>query len=188
MCVCVCVCVSCSVVSDSLWPHGLELTRLLCPWDIPVKNIGVGNHSLLLGIFLTQGSKLGPPHCKQILYHFSHHGSPPCIVTSVSESVNDQWSHKPQLVVVLEEVIERADLWVGPGQSEAPPPVHVLGIYILPPSHCSKWELFQGSSLEGVRWCCDHLDGKDDWTQIRHLGLDPGGQVWWSCGCPRRAS
>ena len=26
---------SCSVVSDSLWPHGLWPTRLLCPWDSP---------------------------------------------------------------------------------------------------------------------------------------------------------
>ena len=26
---------SCSVVSDSSWPHGLQPTRLLCPWDFP---------------------------------------------------------------------------------------------------------------------------------------------------------
>ena len=32
------------VVSDSLWPHGLKPARLLCPWDSPVKNIGVGCH------------------------------------------------------------------------------------------------------------------------------------------------
>ena len=39
-----------SVVSDSLWPHGLEPTRLLCSWDSPSKNTGVGCHSLLQGI------------------------------------------------------------------------------------------------------------------------------------------
>ena len=33
---------SCSVVSDSSWPHGLQLTRLLCPWDFPGKSTGVG--------------------------------------------------------------------------------------------------------------------------------------------------
>ena len=33
-----------SVVSDSLWPHGLQPTRLLCPWDFPGKNTGVGCH------------------------------------------------------------------------------------------------------------------------------------------------
>ena len=30
----------CSVVSDSLQPHGLQPTRLLCPWDSPGKNTG----------------------------------------------------------------------------------------------------------------------------------------------------
>ena len=34
-------------------------TRLLCPWNFPGKNIGVGCHFLLQGIFLTQGLK---PH------------------------------------------------------------------------------------------------------------------------------
>ena len=29
--------------------------RLLCPWDFPGKNIGVGCHLLLQGIFPTQG-------------------------------------------------------------------------------------------------------------------------------------
>ena len=62
------VCVSCSVVSDSLWPHGL-----LCPWNSPGKNTGVGCHSLLQ-IFPIQRSNLGLPHCKQILYHRSHQG------------------------------------------------------------------------------------------------------------------
>ena len=38
---------SCSVVSDSLWPHGLQPTRLLCPWDFPGKCTGVGCHCLL---------------------------------------------------------------------------------------------------------------------------------------------
>ena len=42
------------------------------------KNTGMGNHSLLRGIFLTQGSNPGLLHCRQILYHLSHQGSP-CI-------------------------------------------------------------------------------------------------------------
>ena len=33
-----------SVVSDSLRPHGLQPTRLLCPWDFPGKSTGVGCH------------------------------------------------------------------------------------------------------------------------------------------------
>ena len=69
------MCVSCSVVSNSLRTHGLEPTRFLCPWDFPGKNTGVGFHSLLQGIFPTQGSNLGLVHCRQILYHLSHQGS-----------------------------------------------------------------------------------------------------------------
>ena len=38
---------SCSVVSDSLWPHGLQPTRLLRLWDFPGKSTGVGCHCLL---------------------------------------------------------------------------------------------------------------------------------------------
>ena len=33
-------------------------SRLLCPWDSPGRNIGVGHHILLQGVFLTQGSNL----------------------------------------------------------------------------------------------------------------------------------
>ena len=47
-----------SVMSDSLWPHGLEPTRLLCPWGSPGKNSEVGCHALLQGIFLTWRSNL----------------------------------------------------------------------------------------------------------------------------------
>ena len=47
-----------SLASDSLWPHGLQPTRLLCPWNSPGKNTGVSSHSLLQGIFPTQGSNL----------------------------------------------------------------------------------------------------------------------------------
>ena len=55
---------SCSVVSDS-WLHWPA--KLLCPWNSPGKNTGVGCHSLLQGIFPTRGSNLGLRHCKQIL-------------------------------------------------------------------------------------------------------------------------
>ena len=39
--------VSRSVVADSLQPHGLQPTSLLCPWESPGKNAGVGCHFLL---------------------------------------------------------------------------------------------------------------------------------------------
>ena len=44
--------------------------------DSPGKNIGVGCHAFLQGIFPTQKLNPGLPHCRQILYHLSHQGSP----------------------------------------------------------------------------------------------------------------
>ena len=38
-------------MSDSLGPDGLQAARLLCPWNSPGKDIGVGSHSFLQGIF-----------------------------------------------------------------------------------------------------------------------------------------
>ena len=57
-------------MSDSLRPHGLHT-----PWNSPGQNTGVGSLSLLQGIFPTQGSNLGLPHCGQILYQLSLKGS-----------------------------------------------------------------------------------------------------------------
>ena len=47
-----------SVLSDSLQSHGPWPTRILCPWDSPGKNTGMGCYSLLQGIFPTQESNL----------------------------------------------------------------------------------------------------------------------------------
>ena len=65
-----------SLMSDSLWHHGLQSTGLLCPWDSPGKNTEVGCHVLLQGIFPTQGSNPGLLHFRWIRYHLSHKGSP----------------------------------------------------------------------------------------------------------------
>ena len=53
----------------------LQPTRILHPWDFPGKNTGVGCHSLLQEIFLTQGLNPGLPHCRQMLYRLNHQGS-----------------------------------------------------------------------------------------------------------------
>ena len=52
----------------------MEPARLLCLWDSPGKNTGVGGHALLRGIFPTQRLNTGLLHCRQILYHLSHQG------------------------------------------------------------------------------------------------------------------
>ena len=66
-----------SVVSNSLWPHGLQPIRLLCPWDFPGKSTGVGCY-FLQGNFPTQELNLGLLRCRQIFFfnHLSHQGSP----------------------------------------------------------------------------------------------------------------
>ena len=61
-----------SVMSDSLRPLGLKPTRLLCPWDFPGRNTGVGCHALPQGIFPTQGLN---SHYRRILSPLSHLGS-----------------------------------------------------------------------------------------------------------------
>ena len=57
-----------AVISDSLQPYRLQLTRLLCPRSSPDMNTQLGYHFLLQGIFQTQGSNLGLLHCKWTLY------------------------------------------------------------------------------------------------------------------------
>ena len=52
-------------------PMGCKPTRLLCLWNSPDKNTGVGSLSLLERIFLTYGSNPGLLHCRQIFYHLS---------------------------------------------------------------------------------------------------------------------
>ena len=39
-----------SVVSNPQWPHGLQPSRLLCPWNLPGKSTGVGCHCFLQAV------------------------------------------------------------------------------------------------------------------------------------------
>ena len=55
----------------TLWPHGLY-----SPWNSLGQNTQMGSHSLLQGIFPTQGSNPGLPHCRQTLYQLSRKESP----------------------------------------------------------------------------------------------------------------
>ena len=63
-CLTLCDPMDCSPPGSSV--HGIFQARVL----------GVGCHFLLQGIFPTWGSKLGLTHCRQMLYHLSHQGSP----------------------------------------------------------------------------------------------------------------
>ena len=65
-----------SVVSNSSQPHELQPAKLLCPWDFPGKNTGVGCHFLLQGNFLTQGVNLHLLHQQEILFNTEAPGKP----------------------------------------------------------------------------------------------------------------
>ena len=46
------------------------------PWDSSGQNAGVGSCSLFQGIFPSQWSNPGLPHCRRILHQLRHQGSP----------------------------------------------------------------------------------------------------------------
>ena len=74
-----CMCVQCWVAQSCLTlcdPVGCSLTASSVCGDSPGKNTVAGCHALLQGIFPTQGSNPGLPHCRKILYHLSLQGSP----------------------------------------------------------------------------------------------------------------
>ena len=79
----------------TLWTS-LWLARLLCPWDFPGKNTGVGCHALLQRIFPTEGSNmhvLSFLHCRRILYPLSHWGSPKLLLTCVQTTFPNESTH-----------------------------------------------------------------------------------------------
>ena len=61
-----------SDMSDSLQSHGCSQPGSSVHGDSPGKNTGVGCHALLQGIFPTQGSNPGLPHCRR---NWNGHGN-----------------------------------------------------------------------------------------------------------------
>ena len=70
-------------MSDSAIPMDCSPPGSSVHGDSPGKNSGVGYHTLLQGILPTQGWEPGLLHCRQILYHLSHQGSPVIIIGNV---------------------------------------------------------------------------------------------------------
>ena len=67
------------------------------PWNSLSQNTRVGSHSLLQGIFPTQGSNPGLPHCRRILYPLSHQGSPPRRVPDPKLLLYDKWKQSKMM-------------------------------------------------------------------------------------------
>ena len=64
------------LISNHLLNPGFDSLWLYSPWNSPGQNTAVGGLSLLQGIFPTQESNPGLPHCRWILYKLSHKGTP----------------------------------------------------------------------------------------------------------------
>ena len=90
-------------------------SMLLCPWNSPGKNTGVGSHSLLQGIFLTQGSNQGLLYCRQILYHLGHQGSPFLTFMIPPNCTNGDYALKEKLSPVMIPLVEGHDDATGVG-------------------------------------------------------------------------
>ena len=86
----------CSLPGSSV--HGILQARVL--------STGVDCHFLLQGIFPTQGSNLGLPHCRQMLYHLSHQGSP----TNEGKPKNRQKAHGKKFGFFQE--LKKRPLWL----------------------------------------------------------------------------
>ena len=91
----------------SLGPHGLQPTRLLCPWNSLGKNTGVGCHALLQRTFPTQGSNPGLLHCRQILYQLSYQGSPEGTYLNIIKAIYD----KPATNTILNMKKQKHSHW-----------------------------------------------------------------------------
>ena len=94
-------CVFSAARSMDYRPHGLQPTRLLCPWDCPGKNTGVGHHFLLQGIFPIQGSNLRVLHWQAGSLPLSHLGSSFGLVVTVKYVPFDSF------LVVLNDLLKR---------------------------------------------------------------------------------
>jgi len=94
---CVFACVRHSVVSDSLRPHGLQLSRFLSPRNSPGKSIGVGCHSLLQGIFLTQGLNPGLSLAGRFFTIWTTREAPLCVYTCgiITKNPDSVWDIHP---------------------------------------------------------------------------------------------
>ena len=92
-------------------------------------------HFPIQGVFSTQGSNLGLPHCGQTLYHLNHQGSPPYT------KINSKWikylNVRPETIQLLEENIGR--IFDDINQSKIPydSPPRVMEIK----AEVNKWDL-----------------------------------------------
>ena len=143
-------------MSDSLWPHGLYN-----PWNSLGQNTGVGSFSLLRGIFTTQGSNPGLPHCRWILLPAEPQGKPNselvatiiyCFQLAVLFLI--YWEHWSNQSIATNSSYQSVTLSASVSTDSAFPPVapslsvlHEIQSPSPPLEHCSSSSPFQFFSL-----------------------------------------
>ena len=125
------------VMSNSLQPRGKQPPWLLCLWNSPGKNTAESCHTLLQGIFSTQGSNLRLLYHRQILYHIS-----PSLESLQFSSV----SSVTQLCPTLCNPMNRST----PGL-----PVHHLCPKHLVKAYTLRRWLSESMTQQGLKPCCE---------------------------------
>ena len=175
---------SCLTLCD---PHGLY-----SPWNSPGQNTGVGSHSILQGIFPTQGSNPGLPDCRSILYQLSHQESPrhfylcPTLVYGTFLVLNFCWALIDWAPINYTETLVLMVTLGGSGRRQwHPTPVFLPG-----KSHwrrslvgCSPWGCEESDTTE---WLHFHFslscigEGNGNPLQCSCLENPRAGGAWWA--------
>ena len=144
---CSCCCLVCSVLSNSLWPHELYPARLLCPWDSPGKNTGVGCHFLLLGNLPMQGLNPHLLHCRWIVYHWATREALNLLSTmDILEGASQSKPHKPcrcipALASTVHPTWHYQGVWWG-----LPYPLHKCQVWC----GCHRQDFIQTANIDGL--------------------------------------
>ena len=146
----VCACM-CSVMSDSVWPHGLQPSRLLCPWDSPGKNTGVGCHFLLQEIFPAQGEN---PHLFCLLHWqtnslpLCHLGNPICQIAG--RNINNlRYADDTTLMAESEEELKSLLMKVKVESEKVGLTLNIQKTKIMASGPTTSWEI-DGETVEIV--------------------------------------
>ena len=130
----------------------------------------MGSHSLLHGIFLIQGLNLGLSHCRQILYHVNHQGSPRIFKPKPFPETPVLWPpHVKSWLIGKDSDAERD--W---GQEEkGTTEDEMAGWHHRLNGHESEWTRGAGDGQGGLA-CCDSWGHKEsdmteqlNWTELK---------------------
>ena len=112
---CCCCCQVASVVPDSVRPHRQQPTRLLCPWDSPSKNTGVGCHFLLPWMVCSTA--------KDSRYPLFIRGK-----SSDSEALHVHWDHerKRSRCLSFSSVLSPSEIWTSASVWDSKDHFHLL--------------------------------------------------------------